>query len=273
MAKANCTIVEAPQGEGKTNTATAIAVDKYFDSIYAVESPEGTQLPVRPYKLDTVELQPLDGINTEPMLVQIPYELGWQPKSTERIFANYHLFGIEYMYADPETVLNLINTGIISSGTWVVDEAYITGEARRGMNTLNLVYTWLAQQMRKRDIELYLLVQHGRFIDWRFRYIAKRKILCRYDEKTNMIRLLVQNLAKGTEKTLRYYAPNYWKFFDSFELPPMPDLMVQKAGAWAAAGKGEKEIKRLLRKMQAFPNLETGTIDFGQPTEVTGLGK
>jgi len=98
---------------------------------------------------------------------------------------------------------------------------------------LSLIYTWFAQQMRKRDIELYLLVQHGRFIDWRFRYIAKQKILCRYSEKTQKIKLLVQNLNKGTEKVISYYAPQYWKFFDTNELPPIPEKMLLKGASWA----------------------------------------
>ena len=264
MAKANCTIIEAAMGEGKTNTATAVIIDDYFDHTYAIESPEGVLLPVKPHKLDTVELLPLAGSDGEPKLIQIPPD--WTPKSTVRIFANYHLYGPEYVYAEPELVLNFINSGVISGGKWIIDEAYITGEARRGQNTLNLVYTWLAQQMRKRDIELFLLVQHGRFIDWRFRYIAKRKILCRFNEKTNMIKLLVQNLSKGTEKMLSFYAPYYWKFFDTYELPPIPDLMVQKAGVWAGTeGRQEQEVKRLAKVLrQPVYNTETGEVDFGR---------
>jgi hypothetical protein len=111
----------------------------------------------------------------------------------------------------------------------IIDESYIQGEARRGMNSLSLMYTWFAQQMRKRDIELFLLVQHGRFIDWRFRYIAKRKILCRYNDKTRVVRLLVQNLSKGTEKPFSYWGPQYWKYYDTNELPPMPQDMINRA--------------------------------------------
>jgi hypothetical protein len=221
-----------------------VLVDDYFDHIYAIRSPEGFVFPVDPYMRDIVKLLPLPGENgKESALIQIPPD--YIPLSTVKIFANYHLFGMEYMYASPEVVLNLINTGIIAHGKWVIDESYLSGEARRGQNTLNLVYTWLAQQMRKRDIELYLLVQHGRFIDWRFRYLAKRKILCRYNDKTHMIRLLVQNLAKGTEKILHYYAPFYWKYFDTNELPPIPDLMIRKAGIWANQGKSEQDLKTL----------------------------
>ena len=87
--------------------------------------------------------------------------------------------------------------------------------------------------MRKRDIELYLLVQHGRFIDWRFRYVAKRKILTRYNDKTHKIRLLIQDLSRGTEKIISYYAPTYWPFFDTNELPPVPEKIIIKGAQWA----------------------------------------
>lgn len=219
--------------KGKTNTATAILIDEYFAHIRAIVSPEGHTFPVEPHKLDTVKLLPLPGKanGQEPKLITIPKN--YSTISDCKLFVNYHLFGVKYVYCTPMMMLELLNTGVISSGKMVIDEAYISGEARRGMNTLSLLYTWFAQQMRKRDIELYLLVQHGRFIDWRFRYVAKQKILCRYNEKTYKIKLLVQNLSKGTEKIVSYYGPHYWKYFDTHELPPVPEKMLIKGAEWA----------------------------------------
>ena len=224
--------VEAQMGEGKTNTATAIMIDDYFAHIKAIVSPEGRRFPVEPYRLNTVKLLPLPGHeNEESKLIKVPSN--YATESDCKLFVNYHLYGVKYLLCDPMTMLQLLNTGIISSGKMIIDEAYISGEARRGMNSLSLIYTWFAQQMRKRDIELYLLVQHGRFIDWRFRYIAKQKILCRYNEKTHKIKLLVQNLSKGTEKVISYYAPQYWPYFDTNELPPIPEKMLMKGAQWA----------------------------------------
>lgn len=232
MAKANVTMIEAQMGEGKTNTATAVVIDEYFAHIKAIVSPEGYEFPVLPYKLDQIKLLPLSGApEQEPKIITIPS--GYTTISDTKIFANYHLFGVKYVYCDAMMMLEYLNTGMLSHGKMIIDEAYISGEARRGMTTLTLIYTWFAQQMRKRDIELYLLVQHGRFIDWRFRYIAKRKILCRYNEKTQMVKLLIQNLSKGTERLMSYYAPQYWKYFDTNELPAIPEKMLMKGAAWA----------------------------------------
>jgi len=218
-------------GEGKTNSATAIIADEYFAHITKIVSPEGYEFPVEPYKLDRVKLLPLPNASGQKSkIITIPED--FSTISDTRIFCNYHLFGMEYVLCDPITMMEHLNSGLVSHGKMIIDEAYITGEARRGMNTLSLIYTWFAQQMRKRDIELYLLVQHGRFIDWRFRYIAKRKILCRYNEKTHMIKLLIQNLGKGTEKLMSFYAPQYWKFFDTNELPSVPEKMLVKGASY-----------------------------------------
>jgi len=225
--------VEAQMGEGKTNTATAIVIDKYFAQAKAIVSPEGHVFPVEPCKLDKLKLLPLPGENSaqEPKVITVPKD--YHVVSDVKIFVNYHLYGVQYVLCDPLMMLEYLNTGLIANGILVIDEAYIQGEARRGMNSLTLLYTWFAQQMRKRDIELYLLVQHGRFIDWRFRYIAKRKILCRYSDKTQKVRLLIQDLSKGTEKIVSYWAPLYWRFFDTNELPPVPEKMLIKGSEWA----------------------------------------
>lgn len=263
MAKANVTLIEAPMGEGKTITVTGIVADDYFAHVTGVHSPSGNFFRAKPYKGEWIQIFPPDellsvpskqlvGPNGEPIsseLQQQPISVhydtptskiihadpanGWLCESDTKIFANYHLFGIRAVYCDPKMMLDLLNSSTMSHCKMIIDEAYIQGEARRGMNTLSLMYTWFAQQMRKRDIELFLLVQHGRFIDWRFRYIAKRKILSRYNDKTRIIRLLVQNLSKGTERPFSYWGPQYWKYYDTNELPPIPQEMIARAGKWA----------------------------------------
>jgi len=224
-------------GEGKTNTVTGILVDDYFAHVTKVISPSGNVYDAAPYKGELVKVFPPCDAD---LGVCPPYKIvnvgqgGWDTISDTKIFANYHLFGIRYMFCEPKMMLEYLNENtMMTHAKMVIDESYLQGEARRGMNSLSLIYTWFAQQMRKRDIELYLLVQHGRFIDWRFRFIAKRKILSRYNEKTHMIRLLVQNMAKGTEKPFSFYAPQYWKYYDTNELPTVPQEMIARAGKWA----------------------------------------
>lgn len=229
MAKANVTIIEAPMGEGKTVTVTGIVVDDYFAHITGIQSPSGIIYSAQPYKGEIIRIFPQDGDESKSKLIKVPD--GWEPLSDTKIFANYHLFGVRSTYCDATMMLDHLNTEdeSMKHAKMILDESYIQGEARRPMGSISLMYTWFAQQMRKRDIELFLLVQHGRFLDWRFRYIAKRKILCRYNEKTHIVKLLVQNLSKGTEKPFSYWAPQYWKYYDTNELPPIPDAMIERA--------------------------------------------
>lgn len=184
--RASVTLIEGQMGEGKTITATAIAVD-------ASRVTNGKT----------------------------------------KIFANYHLYGLKYIYCDVVLMLRYLNSGLISNGIMIIDEAYIAGDARRGMNSLAVLFTQFGQQMRKRQIELYILVQHGRFIDWRFRYIMSRKILCKYNAKSRMVTLMIKDMRKNTERQVSYWAPQYFKYFDTNELPPIPEKMIAKAAEWA----------------------------------------
>jgi hypothetical protein len=186
MSQASVTIIEGQMGTGKTNTATAIAVDAYKAN----------------------------------------------PKV--KIFANYHLYGIPYVFCDASTMLEFLNTGLISDGYMIVDEAYITGDARQGTNPLAKIFTWMGQQMRKRNIEFIIIVQHGRFIDWRFRYIMTRKIQCqRFNPKTNEISLIIKDMITKKEKRITYWAARYWQYYDTNELPMIPEKSIGKAKEWA----------------------------------------
>lgn len=224
-------MLEAQQGEGKTVTGTAIAVDAYFANIYAIKSPRGKTYKVSPYYLDTVYLHEKDKKGNETKrIIKIPD--GWETFSGVKIFANYHLYGIKYVYCDAATMLKYLNSNMISNGILLVDEAYITGDARQGMNALAKLFTWFGQQMRKRKVELYIIVQHGRFIDWRFRYIMTRKIECKYNEDTHVVTLLIKDLKKGTQKEVPYLSSVYWRFYDTNELPEVPKGMIASAAKW-----------------------------------------
>lgn len=215
-------------GGGKTTVSSALMVEDYFDHIYGIESPgiPSKSYEVKPWKLSLVRL-----VKEENRIIKVPDS--YKPYSTTKIIANYHLFGVTYMYAPMWKVLDMINTPMMKDAKWTVDESWLSAESRRGMSPLTIVMTEYAQLMRKLNIELNLLTQHSRFLDWRLRYITKQKMLTSYNKDTHYIRLLIQNLDKGSEKTLHFYAPTYWKYFDTNELPPMPVGMINKAKNWA----------------------------------------
>lgn len=233
-----CTLVEAPMGGGKTNSVSGLITDDCFAGIYSIESPSGMIYPCSPYTIlsDPNYPQTLGDMIVrlqceDERLVKIPPD--FKINTSVKIFANYHLYGLPYVYADFKTVLGLMNTDTMKGCKWVIDEGWLGADARKGMSPLTILITQYAQLMRKMEIDLYWITQHARFLDWRIRYIAKRKILTKYNKETNICRLLIQDLVKGTEKVGHYYGPIYWRYYDTNEVPPMPDSVVAKARQYA----------------------------------------
>jgi len=147
-----------------------------------------------------------------------------------KVFANFHLYGIKYVLADVAKIMEYLNTGLVENAIVAIDEGYLDTESRRSMSLMNILFTWFLQQARKRHIDLYVLTQDQRFIDWRFRKIMRVKIFCeRYDELTKMVHLTITDNDRKTERKLSYYAPQYWKYYDTNEIPHIPEPIIERA--------------------------------------------
>ena len=191
------TLIEGPMGAGKSTTAAAYTIDAYRKS-----------------------------------------------EGKIKIFAvNMHLYSskdlkIKYVYCPSVHDLLLhCNSDLVSDGINIVDEAYIAAEARRGMNPMSILWSWYSYQIRKRHIQMYYIVQNGRFIEWRLRWAMLKRIVCEADDRNpGKIWLTVKYLQgplRGTEKKFSYDGSQYWPYFDTDELPHIPMKMIEKAGAWA----------------------------------------
>jgi hypothetical protein len=125
--------------------------------------------------------------------------------------------------------MKLLNNPSFRHAKWLIDESYVGSDSRRSGSASSVLYSWVMQQMRKRDIEVIWVVQNSRMLDWRIKWIVTKRVIClEYDwddEKqrgTHKVKCIIKNIQKGTEKTVRYYAPQYWKYFDTDELPDIP---------------------------------------------------
>lgn len=150
-----------------------------------------------------------------------------------KVFANFHLFGIRYVFADVAAIVEYLNTKLISATGdeevfVVIDESYIGGDARMGMTLMTKVLTWFGSQVRKRRLHLILIAQHGRMIDWRFRFFMTEHIICSYNEKTNYITLNITRKGEKKKRTISYYEPQYRKYYDTNELPQIPQKILDK---------------------------------------------
>ena len=153
------------------------------------------------------------------------------------VLSNMKLYGIKHIY-QPDinaTLKLLISRPDFNHIKWLVDESYVGGDSRRSMSTSSVVCSWVLQQARKRDMEIAYIAQHPRMLDWRFSWAANKRIECvKYDwdeEKrrgTRNIKIIVKDIDKKTEKTISYWGPQYWKYYNTNEVPEIPEKVLAR---------------------------------------------
>ncbi len=159
---------------------------------------------------------------------------------TIRIFCNFNLYGIPYVHATLAQIIEWLDAGIIRDGFLLIDEHYIGGNARESMNAFGKVLAKFSMTIRKRHLHVILIYPHERMADWIYRWAVTERILCSYDERNHMITLIVKK-RKSRPKTIRYYAPQYWGYYDTDELPRLPAKQIGRAIEAARYGGGEDE--------------------------------
>lgn len=227
------TIVEGEQGSGKSNTAVSRAVDATFAEMTSVKLANGTVVKAEPVL--TEKGFPIIGIgklwipNSKPRIMKIP------PKSCVyseniRVFANFHLHGIRAVYLPLPSIIEYLNSGLIKDAYLIIDEGYIGGNAREGMSNLTKVLIKLGMQIRKRHLHFIICTPNSRQLDWLFRDIETEHIVCDYDENTKNITLSIRNRKKYKQlRSVTYYAPQYWKYYDTDEQFAIPENQIAKA--------------------------------------------
>ena len=146
-----------------------------------------------------------------------------------RIYANFHLFGIKYVFLPLPQLLSLLNSGLIRDGYLLIDEGYISGNAREGMSSLVRVITKMSNQIRKRHLHLYLATPNSRQLDWQFRWAQTEHIFCDFNDKTKYITLTIRKKGVRKAQIVSYYAPQYWKYYNTDEIFELPENQIAKA--------------------------------------------
>ncbi len=224
-------LIVAEQGGGKSTIATARAVDDTFAHVTRVRLESGYEVKASPALND--KGKPIIGYVTvhfpdkESFVAEVP-EGACVIADSVRVFANYHLYGIRYVPCDLATILEYINTGLIVDGWILIDEAYIGGDSRNSMNLLNQIITKFGMQIRKRRLDLIVCYPLDKMADLRFRLIRTERITCHYDEKTQEITAEIKR-GKEKKKTITFWAPLYWPYFNTEERFAIPEKQISKA--------------------------------------------
>jgi hypothetical protein len=230
--EADIRVLTGDQGKGKSNTGVAYSLDDYFANAKAI-FPSGKQYPI-------VGIFPDYLCKTEDgRILRLPKdyrERGIRIESPIKIFANFHLYGVKYTYMDiPKMVANL-NSPLLRYAWFMIDENHMV-DKRYSMSMIGKIIagSGFAGSVRKRHLHLVIMMQYKSMVDLRFRVFATTTVLCDYDKRTKYINLTISRKGERKKQSVSYYAPQYWRFYDTDELIPIPEHVIEKAKALVGA--------------------------------------
>jgi hypothetical protein len=231
------TIIEGEQRSGKSETAITRMVDPTFEGMTAVRLKDGMVVKAEP--LLNPQGYPVIGWgklwlpNQEPKTMKIPAGSCVIADKVKVIY-NGHLFGIRYVHMKLPDIIEHLNDGTLEDCYLTVDEAYIGGDRREGMNPLVRTISKLGWQIGKRHIRFTMCLPDSSVLDLRLQKIETEHIVCSYEEYTNKITVFIRNRKKYKRtREVSYYAPLYWKYFDTDEKFQLTDVELARAIAMA----------------------------------------
>ena len=235
FAYAPITIIEGEQRSGKTETAITRLVDPTFEKMTSVKLSSGEIIKAEP--VFSKEGYPFIGYGKLWIPGQTPKIMKIPPKSVVRadsikIIYNGHLHGIRYAHMKLSDIIQHLNDGSIRDCHLTVDEAYIGGDRRDGMSPLVKTMTHLGYQIGKRHIYLTLCLPDSSVLDLRLQNIETEHIVCSYDEDRQRITKYIVNRKKyKRRRVVSYYAPTYWRYFDTDENFQLTEVEIARATA------------------------------------------
>ncbi len=228
---AKITLIISDQGGGKSTILTARAVDDTFAHATSVKLPNGIVVPVAPALNE--KGKPIIGYvevhfpNKAPYIAKVPSGAGVVAESV-RVFANYHLYGVRSFYLkDLAVILGHINDDLFLDAWLLIDEGYISGDARNSMSVLNQIITEFGMQMRKRRVRFMIAYPLAKMADLRYRLVRTEYITCSYNEATLEVTAEIKRSGEK-RKSVTFYAPTYWQYFDTEERFKIPQSRVDK---------------------------------------------
>jgi len=210
--EAHVCMIEADQGGGKSLTATGMVTDTYFRDcvrIYCEENNIRGIVKGYDHKNRIARLK-VDGVTK---FIRIPKS--YKLHSPMRIFANFHFYGIPYVYIPSfGHLLAWLKAGIIVNGWLVLDEYYIGGNARDSMTAFGKELEKQGFQMRKMQLDVILITPIASLIDKYARLTPTKHILCSYDKKRREVTLTIREKGKRGSRVLPPFdATQYWPFY------------------------------------------------------------
>lgn len=240
VAEADIRLITGDQRSGKSNTGVALAIDDSVKQMDKLITPTGEFIKAqaltkedRKYLMNMGVMPGMhkyakvfsdDGKQSKIIKIPNDYLIG----SPVKIFANFHIYGIaNFAFISLVDILQYMNTELFNDA-WILSDESVMTDARNSMEAGGkLVAIWGAT-MGKRNAKLCFMVQYASQIELRFRLFAKTRIECTYDKVRKLITVEVKKAGQSTF-SYDYYAPNYWRFYDTNELPQVPQEKIDRA--------------------------------------------
>jgi hypothetical protein len=229
-AEADIRIITGPQGSGKSMTGVAYPVDDYFEKAKAI-FPSGKQYPIVrtfPYYLCKTD---------DERILRLPPDFrarGIRIESPVKIFANFKLFGIKFVYTDLTMMIQNMNSPLISDAWFLIDESFMI-DKRNSMTQIGKIVAQFGATIRKRRLHLLIMVQYKSMAELRLRVFATQTILCEYDKRTGYVTLTISKKGEKRKQTVSYNSIQYRRYYDTYELIPIPEHVIEKAKALVGA--------------------------------------
>ena len=220
FSSARITLIDGDQGNGKSVTAVARIYDAYSVDAVSIYCREILKIEcevksyIRVYEVEGIQGVAKIKYKGELKRIRIPSK--YKFRSPMRIFTNFHLYGIPYVYCQTfHQILNWLKVGIICDGILAIDEYYIGANARESLGLLGRELEKQSFQYRKMQLEVMILTPLAKVIDWTARMINTERITCiDFNEKTNRVTLEIKKKGLIGSRTITYdaspYFCNYW---------------------------------------------------------------
>jgi hypothetical protein len=239
------TIVEGEQKSGKSCFCVTRVVDPTFANITSVKLQDGTVVKAEP----ALNSRGYAITGMAKMWFPNPRVMVVPPHScviadSIRVFANFHLKGIRYVYLPLHLIIEYLNSGLITGlspdglikeAFLIIDEAYIGGDKRDGMSPLVKVISKLGYQIAKRHLHVMFALPEADVLDFRLRGIETEHVICQpYDEVREIITVDIKNRKRYKQtRSVSFSARPYFRYYDADEQFELTNTQIARALASA----------------------------------------
>lgn len=207
--EAHISLIEGPQGGGKSNFAVGRPVDSWYKDAVRRFFLEAYNREVIVKSYDRRKRIAKVIYNGEKKFWRVPEDA--KLRSPMRIFSNIHLYGVPYVFCPSfNHILFWLRQGLIVNGYLIIDESYVGIAARDSMTKLTKQLQKQSMQFRKMQLEVEIITPLASLIDKTARAIPTEHVLCSYDKKKKEVTAIIRKRGEDSPRTVTYDATQYY---------------------------------------------------------------